>query len=96
MKKLTVLLMVVCFLLIVGEAKALAPIVPVVIGAFAGGGVGSAAVAVSCGVPLGILGAMGAGLLIGEVIQFIEYPECRKEPTMGDLSQCVQSRSKKK
>jgi len=88
MKKLIVLLMVVCFLLIGGEAKALAPLVPVAV--VTTGGAATTLVAVSCGLPLGILGAMGAGLLIGEFIQYAQYPECRKEPTMGDLSNCVQ------
>jgi hypothetical protein len=80
MRKLIILAMVVGFLFMASEAKAPALIVPLV-----GGGAGGAAFV-----------ALGVGAVVSLIVfspyfyQFYTHPECQKEPTIGDLSSCVQ------
>jgi hypothetical protein len=81
MKKLIILAMVIGFLFMASEAKA-APfiIVPVV-----GGGAGGVAFAA-----LGIAAVASIIVFSPYFYQFYTHPECQKEPTIGDLSSCVQ------
>jgi hypothetical protein len=82
MKKLIILAMVVGFLFMAIEAKAGIIIAPVVATSSATGG----AVVIGLGV------AAVAPLIVFSpyFYQFYKYPECRTEPTIGDLSRCIQ------
>jgi len=81
MKKLIILAMVVGFLFMANEAKAG---ILIVVGTASGGT--SGAVVVGLGV------AVVAPLIVFSpyFYQFYKHPECRTEPTIGDLSSCVQ------
>jgi hypothetical protein len=81
MKKLIILAMVVGFLFMASEAKAgfLIPLVAV------GGGAGGAGL-----VALGVAAVAPLIVFSPYFYQFYTHPECQKEPTIGDLSICVQ------
>jgi hypothetical protein len=82
MKKLIILAMVVGFLFMASEAKATMVIAPVAATSSATGG----AVVIGLGV------AAVAPLIVFSpyFYQFYKHPECSKEPTIGDLSICMQ------
>ena len=81
MEKLIILAMVVGFLFIAIDAKAGA-IIPLVA---VGGGAGGAAFAA-----LGVAAVVSLIVFSPYFYQFYTHPECQKEPTIGDLSSCVQ------
>ena len=80
MKKLIILAMVVGFLFMAIDAKA-GILVAVVVGGGAGGA-GFVALGVAAVAPLIVFSPY--------FYQFYTHPECQKEPTIGDLSICVQ------
>jgi hypothetical protein len=81
MRKLIMLVMVVGFLFMAIDAKAngLVPLVAV------GGGAGGAGF-----VALGVAAVAPLIVFSPYFYQFYTHPECQKEPTIGDLSSCVQ------
>ena len=81
MKKLIMLAVVVGFLMMAVNAKAVAPITLVAVGGGAGG---------SAFTPLGVAAIAPIVVFSPYFYQFYKHPECRKEPTIGDLSNCVQ------
>ena len=81
MKKLIILAMVVGFLFMAIDAKAGILLVATVVGGGAGGA-GFVALGVAAIAPLIVFSPY--------FYQFYTHPECQKEPTIGDLSICVQ------
>ena len=81
MRKLIMLVMVVGFLFMAIDAKAngLVPLVAV------GGGAGGAGF-----VALGVAAVAPLIVFSPYFYQFYKHPECRTEPTIGDLSRCIQ------
>jgi len=81
MRKLIILAIVVGFLFMASEAKAgfAVPLVAV------GGGAGGAGF-----VALGVAAVAPFIVFSPYFYQFYTHPECQKEPTIGDLSSCVQ------
>jgi hypothetical protein len=82
MKKLIIVMLAVAFLFVAVEAKAVVVFKFVPLAAEAGAAT--------------VL-AKGGAIAIGTMaiwtpywIQFANHPECRKEPTIGDMSDCVQ------
>ena len=80
MRKLIILAMVVGFLFMAIDAKAGAIILVAV-----GGGAGGAGF-----VALGVAAIAPLIVFSPYFYQFYTHPECQKEPTIGDLSICVQ------
>ncbi len=82
MKKLIIVAMVVGFLFMANEAKAGFIIVAVSATSSATGGAAIVGLGVAAVAPLIVFSPY--------FYQFYKHPECRKEPTIGDLSSCVQ------
>jgi hypothetical protein len=89
MRKLIVLLLIVAFLVVAIEANACAvQVVVPVVATVAGGTAGVVWVG------LGVAAVAPFVLTSPYWWMFYANPECRKEPTLGDLSRCVQEKKK--
>ena len=94
MKKLIMLAMVLCFMFMltqVREAKAIEPVAtPFMI---------ASSLSIPAATPWVVAAAavFGPPLVLSPYIyMYVNHPECRKELSIGDMSKCVQSGSKKK
>jgi hypothetical protein len=89
LKKLIMLAMVVVFLCVAIEASATHPVVVVV---------GTASGATGGAVWLGFAAAaFGPPILFSPYLwQYHKHPECRKEPSIGDMVNCIQNGPVKK